>query len=669
MAIGKLVVRIVGDSTQLTQDLAQAGKQTEGFGARGRKAVNDFGKAAVAAFAAAGAAAVTLAVKTAQEVKELESLATVANTSVAEFQRMAYATRTVGIEQDKLADILKDVNDRVGDFNATGGGPMADFFEKIAPRVGVTAEQFRNLSGPQALQLYVDSLQKANLSQADMTFYMEAMASDSTRLIPLLKDGGAAMGELASEAEALGLGLSAVDVAKIQAANHELSKIGVITDASAQALTAELMPIIGAAAEAFTGVVKEAGGFGPVINKTIGYAVEVVGVFANSLRGIELIVKGLELGFEAFSFAINRIFLAVSRGIDWLINGAIGSINTLIEGLNHIPGVGIEAIEQFTSTGTKLFEENTQYWSDAMSETMGEMHDLAMQPLPSDGVKAWVADVQANAQLAAEAVAAAQQGVSTEGGAPVGMVGLSTEEQDALTKRIEAIRQATMTERELMVEKYALDLEDLKLARENKLITEQEYDALELERFVSHMDELGAIEEDAAAKRIAIMEAERAQKFAIAQNIFGGLAELMNTGSRKMFEIGKAAALANAGVSGVESAVLAWEAGMATGGPWAPAVAAAYTAASLAKTGALINQISGASFGQKTTGVSFSGGVPTVPTSQPGAQGGAGSGGAGRNVSISLVGETFSRDQIRGLIDAINTETNDGYKLSISGGV
>lgn len=667
MAIGQLVVKIVGDSSQLGADLSEAGKKTDSFAAKGRESLNTFGKTAVGAFGAAAAALATLTIRTADQIRELDALAGVANTTVAEFQRIAYGAKTVGIEQDKLADILKDVNDRVGDFNATGGGPMADFFEKIAPRVGVTAAQFKNLSGPQALQLYVDSLQKANLSQADMTFYMEAMASDSTRLIPLLRDGGAAMAELAAEAEDLGIGLSAIDVAKVNAANAEIGKIGAIAGAASQSLTVELMPVFGAIADEIVEMVQEMGGFGAITGRVMDYSVKAVGVFADGFRGIQVIAKGLELGFEAFAFAVNRVFLATSRNIDRLVNGAIGSINILIDGLNSIPGVGIDAIEAFVNPATQLFTENTQYWKDAMAETLQEMHELAMKPLPSEGIEQWVNEVQAIAQRAAEAVAAAQQGITpTDGGEAT--PGMSEDEIKALDARVEKIRQSLMTEHELKLEQYALDQEALLLALENERITREEYDMLALERAQVHADELTDIDARAAEARIALMEAERAQKFAMAKTIFGGLADLMNTGSRKMFEIGKAAALANAGVSGVESAVLAWEAGMATGGPWAPAVAAAYTAASLAKTGALISQISGASFGQKTAPTSFSGGVPTVPTSQPGGGGGSGFGGTGRNVSISLVGDTFSRDQVRGLIDAFNTEINDGYKLTVTGG-
>jgi hypothetical protein len=132
----------------------------------------------------------------------------------------------VGIEQEKLADILKDVNDRVGDFLQTGGGPMADFFENIAPRVGVTADQFARLSGPEALQLYVSSLEKAGVSQQEMTFYLEAMASDTTRLIPLLQNGGAEMTRLGAQAQALGAILDADAIAAMRRSELALVSIG-----------------------------------------------------------------------------------------------------------------------------------------------------------------------------------------------------------------------------------------------------------------------------------------------------------------------------------------------------------------------------------------------------------------------------------------------------------
>ena len=158
--------------------------------------------------------------------KEMTNLANISGAGFEEFQKLADGAKTVGIENTKLADIFKDVNDKVGDFLQAGSGPMVDFFENIAPAVGVTAEEFKNLSGPQALQLYYDSIAKANLSQQEMTFYMEAIASDATALVPLLANGGEAFRKLGEEAEKAGRIMSLETAEALKQAQIELENLG-----------------------------------------------------------------------------------------------------------------------------------------------------------------------------------------------------------------------------------------------------------------------------------------------------------------------------------------------------------------------------------------------------------------------------------------------------------
>lgn len=163
------------------------------------------GFAAVAAAATAAAAAVALAMRdTIQQGAELQRMAMLANSTVQEFQALSIGARTVGLETEKMGDMLKDFNEKVGEFHQTGAGQMKDFFEQIAPKIGITADAFKGLSGPQALQLYYDSLERAGLSQEEMSFYMENMASDATALIPLLADGGARLNEIADAADNAG---------------------------------------------------------------------------------------------------------------------------------------------------------------------------------------------------------------------------------------------------------------------------------------------------------------------------------------------------------------------------------------------------------------------------------------------------------------------------------
>lgn len=157
---------------------------------------------------------------------DIGKLAALAGTTAVELQLFSAGAKTVGLEMAKTADIIKDVNDKVGDFISTGGGSMADFFENIAPAVGVTAEQFAKLSGPQALQLYVSSLEKANLSQAEMTFYMEALASDSTALLPLLRNNGKEMSTLGDEAQRTGRILNDDAVSGARELEKEAGELG-----------------------------------------------------------------------------------------------------------------------------------------------------------------------------------------------------------------------------------------------------------------------------------------------------------------------------------------------------------------------------------------------------------------------------------------------------------
>lgn len=212
----QLNIVLNAQTKDLRQELQKAERRIKGFEAKSKKSLNNtslafasLSRAAKAATAAIAAAVTVQAIRNSAEYgREIANLASVAGAGTTEFQRMAVAAQTVGISQEKLADILKDVSDRVGDFLQTGGGPMKEFFENVAPLVGVTADQFKNLSGPDALQLYVSTLQKAGASQQDFTFYMEAMASDATALVPLLRDNGAAMRDMGDEAERTGRVLS-----------------------------------------------------------------------------------------------------------------------------------------------------------------------------------------------------------------------------------------------------------------------------------------------------------------------------------------------------------------------------------------------------------------------------------------------------------------------------
>lgn len=157
--------------------------------------------------------------------KEIEVMSQRANTDTTTMQEWAFATAKVGVDMNDLSDVLQDTNDKLADFRETGAGELVDFFENIAPKVGITADAFRDLSGPEALQLYYDSLEKAGLSQQEMTFYMESLASESTRLIPLLQDQSKELNDLRSKAQEFGVALTEIELKRLEEVGGEFNKL------------------------------------------------------------------------------------------------------------------------------------------------------------------------------------------------------------------------------------------------------------------------------------------------------------------------------------------------------------------------------------------------------------------------------------------------------------
>ncbi|MDD2133364.1 phage tail tape measure protein [Pseudomonas kurunegalensis] len=243
-SLGTLTLDVIAQVGGFVAGMDKAERSSEKW----RKQVEKNAKAvgtAIGAGLATGITAITaMTISAVNSAAEITNLAAVANVSTTDFQKLAVGAKTVGVEQDKLSDILKDVNDKLGDFLNTGGGGMADFFEQIAPKVGVTAEQFRNLSGSQALGLYVSSLEKAKVSQSDMTFYLEAIASDATALLPLLRNNAEGFNRFGEAAEAAG---SIMDEKTIRAA-QELKAANWLVDQSvsglANQLTSAMLPTL-----------------------------------------------------------------------------------------------------------------------------------------------------------------------------------------------------------------------------------------------------------------------------------------------------------------------------------------------------------------------------------------------------------------------------------------
>ena len=185
-------------------------------------------KQAVATAAAVAGVTASFAVMASSAVnsaKELDAQAKLAGVTVEEFQALSYAYGQFNISQEKFADISKDVQDKLGDFLATGAGPFKDFFEQVAPKVGLTADALKNLSSSEVLIAVKKAMDDANVSAKEQVFYMESLANDATLLIPALENNGKVVNDLAQEYRDLNLAISETDVTKVKDLSDEMARL------------------------------------------------------------------------------------------------------------------------------------------------------------------------------------------------------------------------------------------------------------------------------------------------------------------------------------------------------------------------------------------------------------------------------------------------------------
>lgn len=336
--------------------IAQQERATTGFADKAKAA---YGYVAIAV-GVAGAAIGALVRNQIEMTAELTKTAYIANTTVENIQKYVVAAKGMGIETDKLGDIFKDTQDKVGDFLTTGGGEMADFFENIAPQVKVTADQFRNLSGPDALQLYFDSLQKANLSQSEMIFYMESVADEASALIPYLKDGGKGFDLWATAAENAGAMMDEKTIRATQELKTSTELLNLSVQGAKNQIAQAFMPVLRdlavelvkdakfkeQAAKAGQGM---ADGFKLIANTGIA-AVSIIGIMIDGVRGLHTafselgkITDGVDFKspFATLQLAKNAFFTPVRMGADVAftavqIQQRIDATNGLMEKVNKL---------------------------------------------------------------------------------------------------------------------------------------------------------------------------------------------------------------------------------------------------------------------------------------------------------------------------------------------
>ncbi|QGT82921.1 phage tail tape measure protein [Pseudomonas coronafaciens] len=376
-SLGTLTLDLVARIGSFTGPLDRASQEAKKRNAEIAKSFESLAKGVGVAIAGVPAALTGLVAYTASSAKEISNLAALAGLGTTEFQKYAAGAKTVGVEQDKLADIFKDTNDKLGDFFNTGGGELKDFFEVIAPKVGVTAESFKKLNSAEALQLYVSSLEKANVSQAEMTFYMEGIADEASALVPLLRNGGKQFKDLGEAAESAGAILSVQTIAISKEFSSELAGLIQNLQGAKNKIADDFMPVVQQMTKDLNESVKAGGG-----------VTKVVGEIGESLVTATAFVVSAGDG-------IVRVFKIVSDTLIGMFSTAVGYIQKLdSSGQAAFSQLSFGDVSKEFAANAREMEEAAKISFGVAAQAASGLKETIEAPMAGEAIKKYIADAR-----------------------------------------------------------------------------------------------------------------------------------------------------------------------------------------------------------------------------------------------------------------------------------
>lgn len=197
--------------------------------------------------AAAGAFGFGAMIKaTLESAKEMENWSNALGVAIEDLSTWQYAAQEVGLEGDKIGDIMKDSADKIGDAWRFNSGEAKDAIESL----GIELGEIVHLTPDKQLLMLADRLDTVR-TRSEKIHLMEAIGNDLSLMLPLLENGAEGFRELEKEAQALGVTLTSSEADAMRKANDAMRQMSAASKGLAQDLTSLLGPAMATVIEDF----------------------------------------------------------------------------------------------------------------------------------------------------------------------------------------------------------------------------------------------------------------------------------------------------------------------------------------------------------------------------------------------------------------------------------
>lgn len=362
-------------------------KDLAGFAATGAKALAGLGAAGAAAMAA-------IFQSTRGPIDELGKLSRRLGVTTQELAGLQLAAEFNGASAATLGTALEKMQKRLGEA-ADGTGQARDALEKL----GLTTDELLKLNAAEQFKVISDRIRGLDTQAAKAAATADIFSNQGLKLLNTLEQGSGALNAITQEAIDYGLALDAVDVSKVEAANDAILRAESAIQGAKNQITVGLAPVVEELANQFATMAREGNGFADEIQSGFRGITAFAGVFADAMRGIEVLFKAVEvtaLGFtSAFAGQIKLLLEAVSSVGNVIIENLVKPFQFVLEVSAKFSDTAAEALEtvnnfadNFELRAPEAVDDFFNAQVDGLRGAIDELNALLLLELPSEQLKA-----------------------------------------------------------------------------------------------------------------------------------------------------------------------------------------------------------------------------------------------------------------------------------------
>lgn len=220
-SLGTLTIDLIAKVGGFVSGLSQAErasqkwrKQVKEDAAAAAAAMTGFATAVSAAAIGAGVAGYNLLKTTSRQITESDRWAKSLNMSTQSLLAWQYAAEKAGVSGDQMADIFKDIGDKIGDAVLNKSGEAVGALDAL----GLSAKKLAGETPDKQLLAISDALEKVK-SNAEKTTILESLGNDLSKMLPLLDNGSEKLRQYMDAAKKFGVAPDDADIEKLVRVN------------------------------------------------------------------------------------------------------------------------------------------------------------------------------------------------------------------------------------------------------------------------------------------------------------------------------------------------------------------------------------------------------------------------------------------------------------------